>query len=157
MSPVRVVADGGDQLGVMSLDDARQAAADRGLDLVEVAPLARPPVVKIMDYGKFRFEQQKSARAARKKQHVIHVKEVKLRPDIGNHDFEFKIRHARKFLSEGNKAKMTVRFRGREMAHIDRGRKILEKLVEDTQDIAAVELPPKMEGRNMVLVLGPKH
>ena len=151
-----MVADGGDQLGVMSLDDARQAAADRGLDLVEVAPLARPPVVKIMDYGKFRFEQQKSARAARKKQHVIHVKEVKLRPDIGTHDFEFKIRHARRFLSEGNKVKLTVMFRGRQIARPELGAEILDKGLVLLEDLGRPDGKAKLEGRNLSVVVAPK-
>ncbi len=132
-------------------------AREQGYDLVEVAPKASPPVCRIMDYGKYKYEQSKRAKEAKKHQHTTHVKEMKFRPKTEDHDYQFKLKHVRKFLGEGNKAKMTVRFRGREMAHIDRGRKILEKLVEDTQDIAAVELPPKMEGRNMVLVLGPKH
>lgn len=132
-------------------------AREQGYDLVEVAPKASPPVCRIMDYGKYKYEQSKRAKEAKKHQHTTHVKEMKFRPKTEDHDYQFKLKHVRKFLSEGNKAKMTVRFRGREMAHIDRGRKILEKLVEDTQDIAVIELPPKMEGRNMVLVLGPKH
>ena len=132
-------------------------AREQGYDLVEVAPKASPPVCRIMDYGKYKYEQSKRAKEAKKHQHTTHVKEMKFRPKTEDHDYQFKLKHVRKFLSEGNKAKMTVRFRGREMAHIDRGRKMLERLVQDTQDIAAVELPPKMEGRTMVLVLGPKH
>ncbi len=147
----------GEQIGVLSVEEALDMAREQGYDLVEVAPKASPPVCRIMDYGKYKYEQSKRAKEAKKHQHTIHVKEMKFRPKTEDHDYQFKLKHVRKFLSEGNKAKMTVRFRGREMAHIDRGRKILEKLVEDTQDIAAVELPPKMEGRNMVLVLGPKH
>ena len=147
----------GEQIGVLSVEEALDMAREQGYDLVEVAPKASPPVCRIMDYGKYKYEQSKRAKEAKKHQHTTHVKEMKFRPKTEDHDYQFKLKHVRKFLSEGNKAKMTVRFRGREMAHIDRGRKILEKLVEDTQDIAAVELPPKMEGRNMVLVLGPKH
>ena len=147
----------GEQIGVLPVEEALDMAREQGYDLVEVAPKASPPVCRIMDYGKYKYEQSKRAKEAKKHQHTIHVKEMKFRPKTEDHDYQFKLKHVRKFLGEGNKAKMTVRFRGREMAHIDRGRKILEKLVEDTQDIAAVELPPKMEGRNMVLVLGPKH
>jgi translation initiation factor IF-3 len=147
----------GEQIGVLTVEEALNMAREEGYDLVEVAPQASPPVCRIMDYGKYKYEQSKRAKEAKKHQHTTHVKEMKFRPKTEDHDYQFKLKHVRKFLSEGNKAKMTVRFRGREMAHIDRGRKILEKLVEDTQDIAAVELPPKMEGRNMVLVLGPKH
>jgi len=147
----------GEQIGVLSVEEALDMAREQGYDLVEVAPKASPPVCRIMDYGKYKYEQSKRAKEAKKHQHTTHVKEMKFRPKTEDHDYQFKLKHVRKFLSEGNKAKMTVRFRGREMAHIDRGRKILEKLVQDTQDIAAVEQPPKMEGRNMVLVLGPKH
>jgi len=125
ISPLRVIAPDGEQLGVMTVDEALAAALQRGLDLVEVAPLARPPVVKIMDYGKFKFEQAKAARAAKKKQHIIQLKEVKFRPGIDDHDFDFKTRHAREFLGDGNKVKVTMMFRGRQMAHIDLGREVL--------------------------------
>ena len=156
ISPVRVIADNGDQLGVLSIDEALNAAAERGLDLVEVAPMARPPVVKIMDYGKFKFEQAKAARAAKKKQHVIHLKEVKFRPGIDDHDFQFKTRHAREFLQEGNKVKVTMMYRGRQMAHIDLGRQVLDRVAVELKDIAKIEQEPKLEGRNMSMVLGPK-
>src|ERR1700675_4886755 len=122
ISPLRVIAPDGEQLGVMTVDEALAAALQRGLDLVEVAPLARPPVVKIMDYGKFKFEQAKAARAAKKKQHVIQLKEVKFRPGIDEHDFDFKTRHAREFLGDGNKVKVTMVFRGRQMAHVGLGK-----------------------------------
>ncbi len=156
ISPVRVIADDGQQLGVLSIDEAIAAAQERGLDLVEVAPLARPPVVKIMDYGKFKFEQAKAARAAKKKQHVIHLKEVKVRPGIEKHDFEFKSRHAREFLLEGNKVKVTMMFRGRQIAHVDVGKAVLDRFFGTVQDIGKIEQDPKLEGRNMVMVLGPK-
>ena len=133
-----------------------QAAQDRQLDLVEVAPMARPPVVKIMDYGKFRFEQAKSARAAKKKQHIIHLKEVKYRPNINQHDFDFKTRHAREFLLEGNKVKLTMMFRGRQVTHPELGRDVLNRVFEELEDIAKVEAHPKLEGRNMTMVLAPK-
>ena len=122
ISPVRVIGDDGQQLGVLSIEEALARAEEKGLDLVEVAPTARPPVVKIMDYGKFKFEEAKAARAAKKKQHVIQIKEVKYRPGIDDHDFDFKTRHAREFLTEGNKVKVTMMFRGRQMARPDMGK-----------------------------------
>ena len=153
---MRVIADNGDQLGVLTIDEAIAAANERGLDLVEVAPLARPPVVKIMDYGKFKFEQAKAARAAKKKQHVIHIKEVKYRPGIDDHDFDFKTRHAREFLEDGNKVKVTMMYRGRQMAHIELGRDVLDRVAQELKDIGKIEQEPKLEGRNMSMVLAPK-
>ncbi len=141
---------------MVPVEEALKAALDAGLDLVEVAPMARPPVVKVMDYGKYRFEQAKAARAARKKQHVIHVKEVKYRPGISEHDFEFKTRHARTFLEEGNKVKLTMMFRGRQVTHPELGHKVLNRVFEAVKDIAKVEAYPKLEGRNMTMVLAPK-
>ena len=156
ISPVRVIADDGAQLGVLSIDEALAAAQERGLDLVEVAPMARPPVVKIMDYGKFKFEQAKAARAAKKKQHVIHLKEVKYRPGIDDHDFDFKTRHAREFLESGNKVKVTMMYRGRQMAHIELGREVLDRVAIELKDIGKIEQEPRLEGRNMSMVLAPK-
>ena len=156
ISPLRVIAPDGEQLGVMTVDEALAAAVQRGLDLVEVAPLARPPVVKIMDYGKFKFEQAKAARAAKKKQHIIQLKEVKFRPGIDEHDFDFKTRHAREFLQDGNKVKVTMMYRGRQMAHIDLGRVVLDRVANELKDIAKIEQDPKLEGRNMSMVLAPK-
>ncbi len=156
-SSIRLVGADGEQIGVVSVEEALEIAREQGYDLVEVAPKAAPPVCRIMDYGKYKYEQSKRAKEAKKHQHVIHVKEMKFRPKTEDHDYQFKLKHVKKFLTEGNKAKMTVRFRGREMAHKELGRKILEKLVQDTQDIAVVEQEPKMEGRTMTLVLGPKH
>lgn len=156
ISPVRVIANDGEQLGVMSVEEALAAAQERGLDLVEVAPLARPPVVKIMDYGKFKFEQAKASRAAKKKQHVIHLKEVKFRPGIDDHDFEFKTRHAREFLQDGNKVKVTMMYRGRQMAHLGLGREVLDRVATELQDVGKIEQEPKLEGRNMSMVLAPK-
>lgn len=138
------------------MEQAIQAAQERGLDLVEVAPLARPPVVKIMDYGKYRFEQAKAARAARKKQHIIHVKEVKYRPGISDHDFEFKTRHARQFLEEGNKVKLTMMFRGRQVTHPELGQEVLDRVFEALKDVAKIETDSRLEGRNMTMVLAPK-
>jgi translation initiation factor IF-3 len=156
ISPLRVIAPDGEQLGVMTVDEALAAALQRGLDLVEVAPLARPPVVKIMDYGKFKFEQAKAARAAKKKQHIIQLKEVKFRPGIDDHDFDFKTRHAREFLQDGNKVKVTMMYRGRQMAHIDLGREVLDRVANELKDVAKIEQDPKLEGRNMSMVLAPK-
>ena len=118
--------------------------------------MARPPVVKIMDYGKYRFEQAKAARAAKKKQHVIQVKEVKYRPNISDHDFEFKTRHAREFLQEGNKVKLTLMFRGRQITHPELGLEVLERVFDEVKDIAKIEMASKLEGRNMTMVLAPK-
>jgi translation initiation factor IF-3 len=156
ISPVRLIGADGEQVGVVPVDEALEAARTRGLDLVEVAPLARPPVVKIMDYGKFRFEQAKAARAARKRQHNIQVKEVKYRPGISEHDFEFKTRHARTFLEEGNKVKLTMMFRGRQVTHPELGKEVLDRVCEALQDVGKIEMASKLEGRNMTMVLAPK-
>ena len=153
---MRVISNTGEQLGVLAVDEALALAQEQGLDLVEVAPLARPPVVKIMDYGKFKFEQAKAARAAKKKQHVIHLKEVKFRPGIDDHDFEFKTRHAREFLTDGNKVKVTMMYRGRQMAHVELGRDVLDRVAAELKDIGKIEQEPKLEGRNMTMVLAPK-
>ncbi len=131
-------------------------AEDKGLDLVEIAPNSRPPVCKIMDYGKYKYEQSKKARESRKKQHVTHLKEIKLRPKIEEHDLEFKLKHAEKFLSNRDKVKFTVTFRGREMEHIDLGMKLLEKVVERFEDIAVVEKEAVQIGRNITMILGPR-
>jgi translation initiation factor IF-3 len=156
ISPVRLVDADGSQVGIVALDEAFRLASDRGLDLVEVAPTARPPVVKIMDYGKFKFEQAKAARAAKKKQHVIQIKEVKYRPGIDEHDFDFKTRHARQFLEDGNKVKLTMMFRGRQVTHPELGRQVLFRVFEEVKEIAKVETEPRLEGRNMTMVLAPK-
>ncbi len=153
---MRLIGADGEQVGIIPVDEALQAAKARGLDLVEVAPMARPPVVKIMDYGKFRFEQAKAARAARKKQHNIQIKEVKYRPGISDHDFEFKTRHARRFLEEGNKVKLTMMFRGRQVTHPELGRDVLDRVYDSVQDVGKIELEAKLEGRNMTMVLAPR-
>jgi len=155
-SPLRVIAPDGEQLGILSLDEALAAADVRGLDLVEVAPMARPPVCRIMDFGKFKFEQAKAARAAKKKQRSIDLKEVKYRPGIDDHDFDFKTRHAREFLAEGNKVKVTMMYRGRQMAHIELGREVLDRVAAELKDVGKIEQDPKLEGRNMSMVLAPK-
>ena len=157
ISPVRLVDVEGEQIGIVSIEDARTAAAERGLDLVEVAPMARPPVVRIMDYGKYKYEQARKARESRKKQHQVKVKEIKLRPKIEDHDLNFKAGHARRFLSEGNKVKLTMRFRGREMTHSELGAEVLEHFAGLLTDIGQVEEEAKMEGRNMTMVMAPKR
>ena len=156
ISPLRVIAADGSQMGILDLDAALAAAQEQGLDLVEVAPMARPPVVRIMDYGKFKFEQAKMARQAKKKQHVIHLKEVKYRPGIEDHDFETKTRHARRFLGEGNKVKVTLMFRGRQIAHPELGRAVVERVATELADVAKIESDAKMEGKSMTMILTPK-
>jgi translation initiation factor IF-3 len=154
---VRVILPDGTQLGILPTEEALQKAYSMTLDLVEVAPEARPPVCRIMDYGKYRYEQSKKAREAKKKQTVIELKEIKLRPKTEEHDFQFKARHAERFLKEGNKAKITMMFRGREMVRMDRGKALLTRFVEALKEVAVVEQAPKVEGRNMTLILAPKH
>jgi translation initiation factor IF-3 len=153
---LRVVGPEGEQLGILSIAEALEKAQEFGLDLVEVAANADPPVCKIMDYGKFRYQQQKRAHEAKKKQTVIQVKEVKVRPKIDEHDYQFKLKHVKRFLDGGDKAKVSVMFRGREIVHRDLGRKLLDRFVEDTKDIGEIESMPKMEGRNMTMVLTAK-
>ena len=150
ISPLRVIAADGAQLGIMDVESALAAAVEQGLDLVEVAPLARPPVVRIMDYGKFKFEQ------AKKKQHVIHLKEVKFRPGIEEHDFATKTRHARAFLAEGNKVKVTLMFRGRQIAHPELGRVVVNRVAQELADVAKIETEAKFEGKFMTMILAPK-
>ena len=156
ISPIRVIAADGAQLGIMDVDAALAAAVEQGLDLVEVAPMARPPVARIMDYGKFKFEQAKMARQAKKKQHVIHLKEVKFRPGIDDHDFMTKTRHAREFLGEGNKVKVTLMFRGRQIAHPELGREVVNRVAVELSDVAKIETDPKFEGKFMTMILAPK-
>jgi translation initiation factor IF-3 len=156
ISPVRVIGADGAQLGIIETDQALRMAEELGLDLVEVAPMARPPVVRIMDFGKFKFEQAKQARLAKKKQHVIHLKEVKYRPGIDEHDFSTKTRHARRFLEEGNKVKVTLMFRGRQIAHPELGKAVVDRVGVELADIAKVESDAKMEGKSMTMILAPK-
>ncbi|TVP57024.1 MAG: translation initiation factor IF-3 [Gemmatimonadales bacterium] len=155
ISPVRLIGGDGEQVGIVSLDEARQRAEDSGLDLVEVAPEARPPVCKLMDYGKFKYEAARKAREARKKQHTVSVKEVKYRPGIEKHDFEFKTRHVRRFLDDGDKVRVTIMFRGRQMAHPEFGVEVMERVVEAVKDIGKVESGPTREGRTMSMVISP--
>ncbi|MFD1672740.1 translation initiation factor IF-3 [Agrilactobacillus yilanensis] len=153
---LRLIADNGDQLGVKTKQEALRLAEEANLDLVVVAPKAKPPVAKIMDYGKYRFELQKKDREARKKQKTISVKEVRLSPTIEENDFNTKLNNARKFLAKGDKVKVSIRFKGRAITHKDIGRKVLDNLAEKTSDIANVESRPKMDGRSMFLMLAPK-
>lgn len=153
---VRVITADGEQFGVLPIAEALRIAAERELDLVEVAPEAAPPVCRIMDFGKFKYQQSRRAKDARKKQTIIQVKEVKMGPKTDEHDYQFKARHVRRFLEDGNKAKVTIRFRGREMAHTELGRRLLDKMSQDLADIATIESHAKLEGRNLVMILTPK-
>lgn len=153
---VRVISPEGNQLGVMAISEALKLAQMQGSDLVEVAPGARPPVCRIMDFGKFKYEQSKHERQAKKKQHVYTIKEVKLRPKIEEHDFEFKLRNARKFLLQRDKVKFTCLFRGREMTHQELGHALLERVVEEISDVGFVEARPLLEGRALVMIVAPR-
>ncbi len=152
---VRLIGKDGEQIGVKTRQEALEIAERAELDLVLVAPNAKPPVCRIMDYGKYRFEQQKKEKEKRKKQKIINVKEVRLSPAIEEHDFNTKLRNARKFLEKGDKVKATVRFRGRAITHKELGQKVLDRFAEECKDIATVETKPKMEGRNMFIMLAP--
>ena len=153
---VRLISSNGDQLGVKSKREALQIAEQENLDLVLVAPKAKPPVAKVMDYGKYRFELQKKQREARKKQKTVNVKEVRLSPTIDTNDFNTKMKNARKFLAKGDKVKVSIRFRGRAITHKDIGREVLSRFAEETKDVAAVESKAMMDGRSMFLMLAPK-
>ena len=155
-SEVRVIGDGGEQLGVMSSRDAQRLADEKNLDLVKIAPTATPPVCRIMDYGKYRFEQAKREKEARKNQHIVEIKEVRLglNTDIG--DFNTKVKHAIRFLQEGTKVKVSIRFRGRELGHPEIGHEAMKKFAEACAEFASVERPSKMEGRHMLMFLAPK-
>ena len=146
----------GEQLGVVSTSDALERAEESGLDLMEVAPNADPPVCKILDYGKYKYAEQKKANEARKKQKTIDIKEIKMRPGIDEHDYQVKMKNVRKFLNHGDKVKMTIRFRGREMAHQDLGLRVLTRVREELEEIIKIEQMPKSEGRLMVMVITPK-
>jgi translation initiation factor IF-3 len=156
ISPIRVIDADGQQIGIIPTEKAMLMAEEDGLDLVEVAPQANPPVCRIMDYGKFKYEESQKAKKAKKKQHVIQVKEIKLRPKIEDHDFDFKVRHARKFLSKNNKVKVTLMFRGREIAHVDLAMAVMERFANDLEEEGILESPIKREGRNLVMVMSPK-
>jgi len=153
---VRVIGADGSQLGVLRTDEALRIAEEGGHDLVEVSPKAMPPVCKIMDYGKFKYENSKKAKDARKHQSTVTLKEIKFRPKTDDHDFDFKVKHIRRFLQEGNKAKLVVIFRGREIVHPETGQDVLKRVVEVTNDIAQVEQTPMMEGRRMLMIIAPR-
>ncbi len=153
---VRVVSSEGEQLGIMQVRDALRLAQEQELDLVEVAPTAKPPVCRIMDYGKYRYEQSKREREARKKQKVIEIKEIRMTPKIEGHDFQVKVKAAQKFLSDGDKVKAIIRFRGREIVHAELGKTLLMQLYESVRDQAVLEREPKIEGRNMIMILAVK-
>jgi translation initiation factor IF-3 len=154
---VRVIGDDGEALGVLDVRDAIRRAKEKGLDLVEVAPTAQPPVCKIIDFGKFQYEAKKKANEAKKKQVTITVKEVKFRPGTDDHDYDYRMKHAREWLHEGDKVKATIWFRGREMTHRELGARILEKLERDLLDVGEVEARPRMEGNQMFIIFGPKR
>lgn len=152
---IRVIDEAGAQLGVMTVPEAIRLAEERGLDLLEIAPTAQPPTCKIMDYGKWKYENKKKATAARKKQVIVSIKEIQMRPRTDQHDFETKMKHARRFILEGDKVKVNLRFLGREMSHQELGLQVLNKAVDFVKDLAMVESPPKTEGKNMFLLLAP--
>jgi len=151
-----LIGDDGSQIGVVPVREALAMAQAKNLDLVEVSPTARPPVCRIMDYGKFKYEESRKARKAKKKQHVVQLKEIKMRPKIEDHDYGFKMDHAREFLNERNKVKFTIMFRGREMAHQDIGRRLIDQIIAVLAEIAAIETPARSEGRTLTMVMQPK-
>lgn len=153
---VRVVDAEGKQVGILPLKEAMKMAEEQGLDLVEVAPNSQPPVCRIMNYGKYKYQQSKRIQEARKHQTIIQVKEVKVRPRTEEHDFQFKLRHVKRFLSEGNKVKISMLFRGREIAHPEFGRELLNRFLEEVKDLIVLEQAPRLEGRNMVMIFAPK-
>ena len=153
---VRVIDPDGKQVGVLPVKEAIRIAEERGLDLVEVAPNSQPPVCRIMNYGKYKYQQSKRTQEARKHQTVIRIKEVKVRPRTEEHDFQFKLRHVKRFLDEGNKVKISILFRGREIAHPEFGKELLNRFVEGVKDVIVIEQSPRLEGRNMVMILAPK-
>jgi translation initiation factor IF-3 len=151
-----VVSSEGEQLGIMAVKDALKLAVEKELDLVEVAPTAKPPVCRIMDYGKYRYEQSKREREARKKQRIIEIKEIRMTPKIETHDFQVKVKAAQKFLKDGDKVKAMIRFRGREIVHAELGKSLLLELFDNVRDVAVVEREPKIEGKNMIMILAGK-
>jgi len=154
---IRLIDENGEQLGIMVVREGLRIAAERGLDLVEVAPNAKPPVCRLLDYGKYKYEQAKRDREARKKQRTMDIKEVRMTPKIEGHDFQVKVRNAQKFLQDGDKVKATVRFRGREIVHADIGRALLLDLAEEVKDYGVIEREPRVEGKHMIMVLAPKQ
>ncbi|HPW41798.1 MAG TPA: translation initiation factor IF-3, partial [Bacillota bacterium] len=154
---LRIIDSNGDQLGIMSSRQALELAAERQLDLVKIAPQAKPPVCRIMDYGKFKFEQSKKEKEARRNQKIVNIKEIRFSPTIEDHDLNVKAKNAQKFLQEGDKVKVTIRFRGREVDHVSFGEKALERFYDIVKDYCVVEKPAKLEGRNMIMILAPKQ
>lgn len=152
----RVIGEEGEQIGIVPIAEGLRLAKERNLDLVEVAPKADPPVCRIMDFSKYKYEQEKKERLARKKQRIIHIKEIKIKPNIEEHDYQTKLRHLKRFLERGDKTKITLMFRGREMAHVDIGRSLMDRLMKDLSELAQVEKTPILEGRFMVMVMTPK-
>ena len=152
---VQVITSNGENLGILNLSDAIKKAKDEGLDLIEIAPNSKPPVCKIMDMGKYKYDAQKKANKAKKKQKKIELKEIKLRPVTEIHDYTFKIKNAQKFLSKGDKVKFTVRFKGREMQHQELGKELMNRIINDTKDLGKVETHPKFEGRQMIMIIQP--
>lgn len=153
---IRVIGEGGEQIGVLPVGEGLKLAKEKNLDLVEVAPKASPPVCRIMDFSKYKYDQEKKDRLARKRQRVIHIKEIRIKPNIEEHDYQTKLRHLKRFLERGDKAKITLMFRGREMAHVDVGRQLMDRLMKDLSEIAEVEKSPVLEGRFMAMFLTPK-
>jgi translation initiation factor IF-3 len=153
---VRLVDDVGEMIGVVPLAQALKLAQEKGLDLVEVSPTAEPPVCKILDFGKFKYEAKKKSHGAKKKQKIVELKEIKLRPNIGINDYEVKLRSIKKFIAEGDKVKITLRFKGREITHQEIGYKLLERLKGDVEEISKIELAPKMDGKQMLMIITPK-
>ena len=152
---VQVIGSDGNNLGVMQLKQAIHQAKEEGLDLIEISPNANPPVCKIMDMGKYKYDLQKKANQAKKKQKIVSLKEIKLRPGTEIHDYNFKIKNAKKFITKGDKVKFTVKFKGREMQHVDLGRDLMKRIIDDTKDIGKVETHPKFEGRQMIMIIQP--
>ena len=152
---VQVIGSEGNNLGVMQLKQAIQLAKDEGLDLIEISPKANPPVCKIMDMGKYKYDLQKKANQAKKKQKIVSLKEIKLRPGTDVHDYNFKIKNAKKFLTKKDKVKFTVRFKGREMQHVNLGKELMTRIIDDTKDVGKIETSPKFEGRQMIMVIQP--
>ena len=154
-SEVQVITSDGDNLGILNINDAINRAREQGLDLIEIAPNAKPPVCKIMDMGKFKYDAQKKANQAKKKQKIISLKEIKMRPVTETHDYEFKVKNAKKFIAKGDKVKFTIRFKGRELQHSHLGNELMSKIKEDMKDIGKVELHPKFDGKQMIMVIQP--
>ena len=153
---IRLIGENGEQLGIMSAREAMKLAEEAELDLVKIAPTAKPPVCKIIDYGKYRYELARKEKEAKKKQKVFQIKEVKLRPNIEDHDFFVKLKNAQRFLGDGNKVKVTIMFRGREMTHPELGQDVLDRFAKELGDTVVREKPPKLEGRNMTMIVAPK-